>query len=207
MRQRSKRIIPPELLLQAYKRGYFPMSESREDESFEWYTARRRGIIPIDRFHISKNVQRLIRQGRYTFRADTSFREVMEHCADRETTWISGLLIDSYEELHLQGYAHSVEIYDRTGGLVGGQYGVSVGAAFFGESMFKKAKEADKVALYYTYRILEKNGFELWDTQFFMNHLAQFGCIEITAEEYKHRLASAIRKQAEFSLPSYPADP
>ncbi|MEX0894991.1 MAG: leucyl/phenylalanyl-tRNA--protein transferase [Balneolaceae bacterium] len=204
MKYNPSRIIPPELLIQAYKRGYFPMSESRNDESFEWYTARKRGIIPIDRFHVSSNVHRLIRQGRYTARANTSFREVMEHCAGRDSTWISELLIDSYEVLHHQGYAHSIEIFDASGSMVGGQYGVSVGAAFFGESMFKSAKEADKIALYYTHWILEKNGFELWDTQFFMDHLAQFGCIEIPAEEYRKKLNSAIKKNAIFTFPASP---
>lgn len=203
MKSTSRRIIPPELLIQAYKRGYFPMSESRYDETFEWYTARKRGIIPIDKFHVSTNVRRLVRQRRYTVRTNTSFREVMEKCADRETTWISDLLIDSYEKLHYQGYAHSVEIFDHEGSMVGGQYGVSFGAVFFGESMFKRAEEADKVALYYTHRILNSNGFELWDTQFFMNHLAQFGCIEISAEEYQKKLALALKKNAEFKMPSF----
>ncbi len=200
MQSSSKnKIIPPEVLLYGYKNGIFPMSESREDESVGWYSARRRGIFPIEEFKVSSNVRRIIRQERYTCRVDTCFRQVMEECANRDTTWISDIIINSFEMLHLAGYAHSVEIFDRDKNLVGGSYGVSLGAAFFGESMFKKATEADKVALWNTHQILKKNNFELWDTQFFTDHLAQFGCIEISSDEYKRRLNRALQKDTEFS--------
>lgn len=175
------------------------MSESREDKSVGWYSARRRGIIPIKKFRISSNVQRIIRQGRYTCRIDTCFRRVMEECANRETTWISDVIINSFEMLHLTGHAHSVEMFDKDENLVGGSYGVSLGSAFFGESMFKKAKEADKVALWNTHQILQNNGFELWDTQFYTDHLSQFGCIEISSEEYKTRLNHALESDAHFT--------
>lgn len=194
----KNKIIPPEVLLEGYKNGIFPMSESREDESVGWYSARQRGIIPINNFKVSSNVQRIIRQGRYSCRIDTCFRRVMEECANRETTWISDIIINSFEMLHLAGYAHSVEIFDADNKLVGGSYGVSLGSAFFGESMFKKAREADKVALWNTHQILEQNGFELWDTQFYTEHLSQFGCIEIPSKEYKLRLNQALETDAPF---------
>lgn len=194
----KNKIIPPEVLLNGYRNGIFPMSESREDVSVGWYSARQRGIIPLEEFKVSSNVKRIIRQGRYSFKIDTCFRKVMEECADRESTWISDIIINSYEILHLTGHAHSVEIFDEEENLVGGSYGVTLGAAFFGESMFKKATEADKVSLWHTHQILEKNGFLLWDTQFYTDHLAQFGCIEISSEEYKSRLDQALQKEAVF---------
>lgn len=198
MNSDSKKIIPPEVLLEAYSRGMFPMSESRHDTTVGWYSARKRGIIPMDNFRVSSNVQRLIRQGRYSCKINTCFREVVAHCADRKSTWISDLIINSFDVLHLAGHAHSVEIFDIEDHLAGGLYGVSLGAAFFGESMFKIKKEVDKIALWHCHEILQKNNFELWDTQFYTDHLAQFGCIEIDAEEYDKRLQSALKKPASF---------
>ena len=197
----STRIIPPETLLEGYSRGIFPMSEYRDDDQVGWFSARRRGIIPLEVFKVSKNVMRLIRQERYQCRVNTRFREVIEMCADRDSTWISELIINSFELLHLSGHAHSVEIYDQNDRLAGGLYGVTLGAAFFGESMFKDQKEADKAALWHCHRILQSNGFELWDTQFYTDHLAQFGCTEIPATEYDQRLQKALLKNTEFKLP------
>jgi leucyl/phenylalanyl-tRNA--protein transferase len=190
----GKKIIPPESLLEAYSQGIFPMSESRDDDTVGWYSARQRGIIPMDQFKVSSNVERIIRQKRFKCRVNTQFREVIKACADRNTTWISDLIIDSFEVLHLAGHAHSVEMYNSKGELAGGLYGVSLGAAFFGESMFKEEKEADKVALWHCHQILQENGFELWDTQFYTDHLAQFGCAEISADEYQDRLEKALEK-------------
>ena len=195
----NKRIIPPEVLLEGYGRGIFPMSDSRDDTTVGWYSARKRGIIPLDRFKVSSNVERIIRQGRYECKINTCFRRVMEECADRNSTWISGLLIDSFEVLHFAGHAHSVEMFNEDGELAGGLYGVTLGAAFFGESMFKNDTEADKVALWNCQRLLVKNGFELWDTQFYTDHLSQFGCIEIPAEEYQLLLESALKKEVVFT--------
>lgn len=200
MNSSEKKIIPPEILLNGYRQGIFPMSESREDKSVGWYSARRRGIIPMDRFRVSKNVRRIIRQERFECRVNTCFRTVMEACADRDSTWISELIINSFEVLHLAGHAHSVEMFDKKGQLSAGLYGVSLGAAFFGESMFKHANEADKVALWHCHQILQQNGFELWDTQFYSDHLSQFGCIEISSEEYKERLELALLKEAYFTI-------
>jgi len=198
MKNNPKKIIPPENLLAGYAKGIFPMSESKTDPAYQWYTSRRRGIIPLNRFCVSSNVERIIRQNRYKAEVNRRFRRVMEECANRKTTWISELLIDSYELLHDMGYAHSVEMLNKDGTLAGGLYGVSLGSAFFGESMFKKNSEADKTALWHCHKILQKNGFELWDTQYYTDHLAQFGCIEISNDEYIQKLEKALKKEAIF---------
>lgn len=192
-------MIEPKVLLSGYARGVFPMADSRDDPEAKWYTATRRGIIPLDEFKVSSNVRRIIRNNHYEVKIDSAFREVMEYCADRKTTWISGEIIESYCNLHELGYAHSVDVFDHDGNLVGGQYGVSLGAAYFGESMFGTAKEASKVALYYCHQALVSGGFRLWDTQFWSEHLAQFGCIEISAEEYQQRLQQALQETATFN--------
>lgn len=193
-------MLTPEELLTGYARGVFPMADSRDDPKAKWYTAERRGIIPLDNFRVSSNVRRIIRNRHYRVQYDHAFREVIEACADRESTWISEEIIASYCRLHKMGHAHSVSVYDGLK-LVGGQYGVSLGAAFFGESMFERAKEASKVALWHCHQALVQGGFELWDTQFWNEHLAQFGCVEISAGEYRERLRRAIRREAEFREP------
>jgi leucyl/phenylalanyl-tRNA--protein transferase len=174
------------------------MADHRHDPRAKWYTSRQRGIIPIDQFHVSSNVQRIVRNRHYHIRFDYAFRRVMEACADRETTWISDEIINSYCKLHELGHAHSVSVFNKKWQLVGGQYGVSLKAAFFGESMFGRAKEASKVALYWTHQALVQGGFTLWDTQFWNQHLAQFGCIEIPAEAYQVRLSNALKNEAVF---------
>ena len=191
------KIIPPETLLNAYTQGIFPMAESRESEGVNWYSASERGVIPIDQFHISKNVLKLIQKERFEIHIDKAFRKVVQECANRETTWINDQIINSYDVLNQAGYAHSVEVYLNRE-LVGGLYGVHLKSAFFGESMFKKEPDADKVALYYCHQILEKNEFILWDTQFFTEHLSRFGCIEIDSGEYDQMLQQALEKEAEF---------
>lgn len=193
------KIIPPEILLEAYAQGIFPMADSREDEDVDWYSARKRGVIPLDEFHMTKNVMRIIRQERFSVKVDESFRDVVKACANRESTWINDLIINSYDILNQSGNAHSVEIYKKSE-LVGGLYGVTLGGAFFGESMFRKEKEADKVALYYCHKILEEKGFKLWDTQFYNDHLGRFGCKEIEAKEYEKLLKKALKEEKEFKL-------
>jgi leucyl/phenylalanyl-tRNA--protein transferase len=195
------KIIPPETLLNGYAQGIFPMAESKDSVSIEWYSARKRGIIPLNDFHISKNVARLIRQSKFEIRVDTQFRQVMEHCADRESTWINEIILDSYQNLHNLGYAHSVEVY-KNDQLVGGLYGVRLQSAFFGESMFRLEPDMDKIALYYCHQILTHNRFLLWDTQYYTEHLSRFGCIEIDAEEYEYLLSEAMNKECFFLLGS-----
>lgn len=191
-------MIAPKELLNAYANGIFPMADSRDDPEAKWYTSRRRGIIPLDEFNVSSNVRRIIRNHHYHIKFDYAFRQVIEACADRDSTWISHEIVESYCRLHELGYAHSVSVYNQKWELVGGQYGVSLKAAYFGESMFGWAKEASKVALYWCHKALKEGGFELWDTQFWTEHLSQFGCVEIPADEYEKRLQSALQKEAEF---------
>lgn len=191
------KIIPPETLLNAYSQGIFPMADSKEASGVNWYSATKRGVIPIDQFHISKNVARIIRQGKFEAKINTRFRDVVTACADRESTWINDLILNSYEILHQAGHAHSVEIYEK-GKLVGGLYGVHLQAAFFGESMFRISPDADKVALYYCHQILQKNRFTLWDTQFYTEHLGRFGCVEIEADKYEELLENAMVHRSFF---------
>ena len=193
------KIIPPENLLNAYAQGIFPMADSKEASGVNWFSATKRGIIPLEDFHISKNVARIIRQGRFTVKVDTCFRDVIQACADRESTWINDLIVNSYEILYQAGNAHSVEVFEENE-LIGGLYGVHLHSAFFGESMFKTQSDADKVALFYCHQILQKNGFILWDTQFYTEHLGRFGCVEIEAEEYELLLDKALDKHAKFRL-------
>ena len=193
------KIISPDDLLSAYAQGIFPMADSKESDFVDWYSASRRGIIPVEEFRVSKNVQRVIRKEKFRVKANTQFRKVVQACANRETTWINDLIVNSYDVLNQAGHAHSVEVYLKDK-LVGGLYGVSLKAAFFGESMFKTEPDADKVALYYCHQILQKNNFKLWDTQFYTDHLAQFGCIEIDSEEYDRRLADAKEIECVFQL-------
>lgn len=190
-------IIPPETLISAYSQGIFPMSEHKEDDDVDWFSATRRGIIPMDEFHVSSNVQRLIRQGRFEIRINSAFKDVVEACADRETSWISPVIIESYQRLHELGYAHSVEVWKK-GKLKGGLYGVALRGAFFGESMFKYEKELDKIALFFCHKRLSERRFLLWDTQFYTEHLSQFGCIEISSEEYDERLQEAMQIKTFF---------
>jgi len=197
-RENQPRIIPPEILLQAYAQGIFPMADSRDDPEINWYSARRRGIIPLEEFRVSKKVQRLIRNKSYRWSVNEDFRGVIRGCADRESTWISDRIIASFEALHELGHAHSVEIWqdDR---LVAGVYGASLRAAFFAESMFQRVPEMGKVALWHCHKVLVDGGFRLWDVQFHTPHLARFGCREIGAKEYRRLLARALRQNARFA--------
>ena len=167
------------------------MAESREAEDVDWYTADIRGIIPLDQFKVSKNVQRLIRKQKYECRVDTAFRSVLEACANRESTWINDIILNSYQLLHQMGYAHSVEIYVEDE-LAGGLYGVSIGKAFFGESMFHSITDASKVAFYHFIKHLEQSGFYFVDAQMHTNHLVSLGAREISREKYLNLLEKAV---------------
>jgi len=197
-REDDPRIIPPEVLLQAYAQGIFPMADSRDDPEINWYSARRRGIIPLGEFHVSRKVRRLIRKKQYRCSINEDFRGVMEGCADRETTWISDRIITSFEALHELGHAHSVEIWQEDK-LVAGLYGASLRAAFFAESMFQRAPEMGKVALFHCHQVLVDGGYRLWDVQFHTRHLARFGCREVTAKEYRRLLTKALELNARFA--------
>lgn len=187
--------IDPDTLLRAYAYGVFPMGESAASETLYWVDPEWRGILPLENFHVPKRLARTMRSAPFEVRIDTSFREVMEACAEdtsgRGGTWINEAILDAYTKLHERGATHSVECW-RDGVLVGGLYGVSLGRAFFGESMFSRERDASKIALVYLVARLIHGGFVLLDTQFVTGHLAQFGAIEIERDDYKSRLAEAL---------------
>ena len=192
----------PELLLRAYVMGIFPMSDGRDDPDIHWVDPRLRGVLPLDGFHVSRSLAKRIRSGRYRVSTDTAFKDVVEACADRDETWISQRIQTAYVQLHAQGFAHSIEVWQEDR-LVGGVYGVTLGAAFFGESMFSRATDASKLALAFTVHRLRAGGFRLFDTQFLTPHLASLGGREITRSEYHHLLADALRHRATFDPAGY----
>jgi len=189
-------IIEPDLLLAAYSAGYFPMADSRHGQ-IRWYSPDPRAIIPLDSFKISRSLRQTMKKNLFDVRLNASFEDVMRRCAEREDTWISEEIVQSYRELHRLGNAHSVESW-REGRLVGGLYGVTLGAAFFGESMFSIERDASKVALVSLVERLRKNDFELLDTQFITAHLAGFGAIEIPRKNYLLLLKKAAARQRSF---------
>ncbi len=193
--------ITLDMLLRAYANGIFPMSESRHDPHISWFDPDKRGVLPLETFHLPRRLARTVRQDRYRVSVDEAFLEVIEGCASprpgRWTTWINSAIIDMFTGLHSIRHAHSVECWDGDE-LVGGLYGVSLGAAFFGESMFSTRDNASKVALAHLMARLHHGGFRLLDTQFVTAHLEGFGAVEITRAAYLRRLKSAVTKDAEF---------
>lgn len=197
--------LTPEILLNAYTHGIFPMSESRDDPDLFWVDPERRGIFPLDRIHITKSLTKAIRKEPYRVTIDTCFRQVMKECAapaeDRSSTWINRTILDLYTELHQNGHAHSVECWEEDV-LVGGLYGVSFAGVFCGESMFTRKTNASKIALVYLAARLRAGGYKLLDTQFLTDHLATLGAVEISREEYHRRLDEALGFEGDFySLP------
>lgn len=188
-------IIDTDLLLAAYAQGAFPMGTSRDSDTVEWYRATKRGIIPLDAFHIPRRLQRTLRTTTFTITTDHDFTAVVSACAapraEESDTWINAPIINAYNILHQQGHAHSLEVWDGAE-LVGGIYGVSLGRAFFGESMFSRARDASKIALVHLLLQLQRCGYQLFDTQFLTPHLAQFGALEISAKTYSGLLAAAL---------------
>lgn len=187
--------ITPETLLMAYAAGVFPMAESRDSPEVYWVDPKRRGVMPLDGFRMSRSLARLIRRQRLAVTLDTAFGEVVEACADRPETWINDPIRHLYEMLHARGRAHSIEVRED-GRLVGGLYGVTLGAAFFGESMFSRRADASKVALAYMVALLRREGFALFDTQFLTEHLVRMGAVEIGRAQYHARLAAALARGA-----------
>jgi leucyl/phenylalanyl-tRNA---protein transferase len=194
--------ITPDILLNAYAMGIFPMAEGRDDPGLHWIDPQMRGIFPLDGFRISRSLARTIRQGRFTVTTDTAFDAVVAACARDGETWISHRIAAMYATLHAQGHAHAVEVWNGPC-LVGGVYGVTLGAAFFGESMFSHATDASKVALAYAVHRLRAGGFVLFDTQFLTPHLASLGAVEIPRGAYHRRLAAALATPATFDPPGY----
>ncbi len=198
--------ITPEVLLRAYAMGIFPMADGRDDRDLHWIDPRRRGILPLDGFRISRSLARTIRRGGFTVTADTAFAAVVAACARDGGTWISRRIESLYADLHATGHARSVEVWqgDR---LAGGVYGVTLGAAFFGESMFSTARDASKVALAFAVHRLRAGGFRLFDTQFLTPHLASLGAVEVSRATYHARLALALAAQATWDPPGYSPAP
>jgi len=193
--------LTAQILLQAYASGIFPMAEAADDPELFWVDPKRRGILPLDAFHVPRRLRRAIRRGVFEVRCDTAFEAVMRGCAEasemRPTTWINEEIVRLYTELFERGAAHSVECWCG-GELVGGLYGVSLGAVFFGESMFSRVTDASKVALVHLAARLAQGGYRLLDTQFLTPHLAQFGGVEVTRARYHRLLADGLRHRAVF---------
>lgn len=188
-------MIPPDLLLHAYRSAVFPMA--MEDGEIRWFSPDPRAIIPLEDFHVPHGLRRALRKGEYEVRIDTAFEETMRACAERDETWINEEIVQSYVELHRLGHAHSVEAW-REGRLAGGLYGVSQGGAFFGESMFHRETDASKVALHALVQRLRERGYRLLDTQWLTPHLVTFGAFEIPRSVYRELLAASLNIETEF---------
>lgn len=194
-KQTDKMMLTPQILLKAYSCGLFPMSESADDPELFWVDPEVRGIIPLDQFHVPRSLKKVINRNVFEIKINTAFARVMRECAketdDRPTTWINDTILKLYQDLFVSGHAHSVEAW-KDGELVGGLYGVSLGSAFFGESMFSRETDASKVCLAFLVKHMIKNKFTLLDTQFTTDHLMRFGAIDISRDEYAILLSKAM---------------
>ncbi|MCP5086000.1 MAG: leucyl/phenylalanyl-tRNA--protein transferase [Rhodobacteraceae bacterium] len=190
--------ITPQLLLQAYACGIFPMADSADDPEIYWVDPQLRGVMPLDGFHISRSLARRLRRENYTISFNTQFDAVVSACANRRETWINEPIQRLYSQLHQMGFAHSLEV-SHDGDLTGGVYGVALGGAFFGESMFSARTDTSKIALAYLVSRLRFGGFVLFDTQFLTSHLASLGAIEISRADYHAKLEQALPVEARFA--------
>lgn len=193
--------LTPELILRAYRAGIFPMAEDAASDDLFWVSPQQRGIIPLEAVHISRSLRKTLKSHPYSVRSDTDFPAVIEGCAtagtERETTWINAAIRRLYGELFARGFVHTVEVWDGAN-LIGGLYGVSMGAAFFGESMFHRRTDASKIAMAHLLDRLRAGNYRLCDTQFVTSHLKTFGGIEIPREDYELRLADALAHEADW---------
>ena len=191
--------LDPDLLLRAYAMGVFPMADDRQDEAIYWVEPKKRAILPLNGFHLSRSLRKTLKSSRFETSLNLAFRQVIQGCAapaaDRPGTWINHVIEDAVLQLHARGHAHSIETW-QDGKLVGGLYGISLGRAFFGESMFSRATDASKVALAHLVARLRVGGFELLDCQFQTPHLKSLGAIEITKADYSGRLGAALSSSA-----------
>ena len=203
-------LVTADLLLRAYEAGIFPMAESADDPGLYWIEPKERGIIPLDRFHLPKSLAKTIRSARFEIAINRDFDAVIAGCAaqtpDRQQTWINQRIRTLYGELYDRGFVHTVEAY-QNGRLVGGLYGVSLGGAFFGESMFHQARDASKIALAYLVARLKFGGYVLLDTQFVTPHLAQFGTMAVRRARYRQMLQRALQAQGDFLALPVVAEP
>lgn len=205
----GKQVLTPELLLRAYSAGIFPMAESRDDPGIFWVDPQVRGVMPLETFHVPRRLKKTIRSGVFEVRCDTAFAEVLKLCGEsrdnRPETWINPLIENAVIKLFNMGFAHSVETW-RDGKLVGGLYGIALGGAFFGESMFSRYRDASKVALVHLVARLRLGGFRLLDVQFITDHLLQFGALEIPARQYLEYLNEALQVQGAFLGDASPSE-
>ena len=195
--------ITPEVLLKAYACGIFPMAESADDPALYWIEPERRGVLPLDSFHVPARLKRTVHQDRYRVVCDLDFDAVIDACAEpaagRARTWINARIRALYRGLYARGHCHTVEVYDGPD-LVGGLYGVSLGGAFFGESMFHRVRDASKIALVHLVARLKAGGFVLLDTQFVTDHLKTFGARELTRRQYHRQLEAALLANGRFAV-------
>ncbi|MEM1314681.1 MAG: leucyl/phenylalanyl-tRNA--protein transferase [Pseudomonadota bacterium] len=193
--------ITPTLLLRAYAAGVFPMAQSAESDEIFWVDPKRRGVLPLPAFHVPRSLRKRVRRDDYRATIDTAFEAVLDGCAGRSETWINPEIRDLYGTLHRLGYASSVEVWQEER-LIGGLYGVRLGGAFFGESMFSVERDASKIALVWLVARLKAGGFQLLDTQFVTEHLRHFGAVEVPRSQYHRELEAALALSADFySLP------
>lgn len=194
--------LDPDMLLRAYASGIFPMAERADSTEVFWVEPRRRGVLPLDGFHLPRSLAKTLKQQNFRFTVDRAFADVLAGCAQpapgRSETWINPLIAEAYLALHARGDAHSVEAWTPEGQLAGGLYGVRLGAAFFGESMFTRVRDASKSCLAALVARLRVGGFQLLDTQFLTDHLEGFGAVEISARDYRGLLAAAVAGSADF---------
>ncbi|MCV6593081.1 MAG: leucyl/phenylalanyl-tRNA--protein transferase [Silicimonas sp.] len=202
----SDRSLTPDLLLAAYAAGVFPMAETRDDPEIFWVDPQERGVIPLNGFHISRSLARRMRGGAYHATLDHGFENVIDGCADRDETWINDTIRGLMTQLHALGAAHAFAIW-RDDALVGGMYGLALGGAFFGESMFSRETDGSKMALTWAVDHLRRCGFTLFDTQFLTPHLASLGAIEIPRAMYRAQLARALDQRADIHRFSLESDP
>ncbi len=199
--------LTPERMLAAYRRGIFPMAEARDSDVLHWVEPRRRGIFPLDGFHVSRSLRRAILRADYQITTDRAFAEVVAACGDRDETWINEVLIALYDALHRMGHAHSLEVW-RDGRLIGGVFGLTFGRVFCGETMFSRERDASKIALTYLVDRLQRAGFALFDTQFLTPHLASLGAIDIPQTDYLALLKEANSDgEADFGAVPLPQPP
>lgn len=189
--------LTPTLLLNAYAAGVFPMADSADDPDVYWVDPAFRGVLPLSAFHVPKSLAKRVKRGDYAVTVNRDFAGVLDGCADREATWINDKIRGLYGQLHEFGYCHSVEVW-MDGALAGGLYGVTLGGAYFGESMFSYRDDASKIALVYLVARLKSGGFSLLDTQFVTDHLRRFGAREIARSAYHKQLELALERDAEF---------
>ncbi|MDE0522372.1 MAG: leucyl/phenylalanyl-tRNA--protein transferase [Boseongicola sp.] len=202
----SDRSLTAELLLGAYATGIFPMADSRDDPEIRWVDPRVRGVLPLDGFHMSRSLARRIQRGNHSATLDVEFEAIVDGCANREETWINGTIRELVIELHAMGHAHGFGVWSK-GRLVGGMYGVALGGAFFGESMFSAETDASKMSLAWAVDHLRRTGFVLYDTQFSSPHLSSLGVREVSRATYRAKLARALEASADISRVPFETDP